>query len=223
MAGERKADFRKDPEGADGNEIQRPSRAHTAPFLRLQLRGDRPDHGNRREDGKIATFRRAPAFARAARRASSENDPMKKLPPDQLMHLVLDGEATAEEGRELESLLAADPVAMRRFVELKALFEELSHVPRQSPPPALIERIHFHTNQLFDKLRVSTKRPDYSQQERIAMNQKITNDEITLTNQPALRTHNKKRVIVGATIAAVALIAAGSYFFDIPPGGENAT
>ena len=53
---------------------------------------------------------------------------------DHLMHAVLDGEASPEEARELDRLLAADPAARARFDDLKRLFGELGSVPKALPP-----------------------------------------------------------------------------------------
>ena len=56
------------------------------------------------------------------------------------------------------------------------------------------------------------------------MNQKpISDQDPTVTNQPALPTGNKKKVIVGATVAAVALLVTGSYLFDVPKDSASGT
>ena len=47
----------------------------------------------------------------------------------QLMHLVLDGEATPGEAQELARLLAADPAARAQYDELQRLFDGLKSVP----------------------------------------------------------------------------------------------
>src|SRR5689334_15623545 len=60
---------------------------------------------------------------------------------EELMHAVLDGEASERETRELERLLAADPNARARFEELKRLFNALEGVPEATPPAAIVERI----------------------------------------------------------------------------------
>ena len=60
---------------------------------------------------------------------------------EQRMHAVLDGEASAEEARELDRLLAADGAARDRFDELKRLFRHLSRVPQQQPPPGFASSV----------------------------------------------------------------------------------
>ena len=46
---------------------------------------------------------------------------------NELMHAVLDGEATAVEARELDAVLARDAKAKDEFDELRSLFEGLRH------------------------------------------------------------------------------------------------
>jgi hypothetical protein len=63
---------------------------------------------------------------------------MKDLERTQLMYAVLDGEATADEARALERLLAAEPAARAQFEELRSLFDALSCVPKAFPPEGLV-------------------------------------------------------------------------------------
>jgi hypothetical protein len=60
---------------------------------------------------------------------------------DELMHLVLDGEATPAESRELEQRLSTDASARTRFDELRYLFDGLSQVPQAFPPEGLIASV----------------------------------------------------------------------------------
>jgi len=55
----------------------------------------------------------------------------------ELMHAVLDGEATAEEGRELDAVLASDARAREEYEELRGLFEGLRALPQPFPPEGL--------------------------------------------------------------------------------------
>src|SRR6266540_485390 len=57
------------------------------------------------------------------------------------MHAVLDGEATSEETRELERLLAADPAARAQFDDLRRLFDGLAAVPKAYPPEGLVAAV----------------------------------------------------------------------------------
>ena len=56
----------------------------------------------------------------------------------QLMHEVLDGEASADDARVLNRLLAADPDARAEYEELRRLFEGLNSIRTTAPPDGLI-------------------------------------------------------------------------------------
>ncbi|MFN2548041.1 MAG: anti-sigma factor [Myxococcales bacterium] len=60
-----------------------------------------------------------------------------KMDALELMSLVLDGEATPQQGRELEQLLATDPKAAAEFAALRVLFGQLERVPQLGPPAGL--------------------------------------------------------------------------------------
>ena len=54
---------------------------------------------------------------------------MSHLDRMELMHAVLDGEATAQETHELEQLVATDPVARAEFEGFTRLFAALGELP----------------------------------------------------------------------------------------------
>ncbi len=60
---------------------------------------------------------------------------------NELMHAVLDGEATAGEEQELDRVLAGDPAARARFDELRLLFDGLAHVPKGFPSEGLVAAV----------------------------------------------------------------------------------
>ena len=57
----------------------------------------------------------------------------------QLMHAVLDREASPEQQRALDALLASDPQARERFAEIERFFTRLGRLPEQEPPPGLVD------------------------------------------------------------------------------------
>jgi anti-sigma factor RsiW len=59
----------------------------------------------------------------------------------ELMHAVLDGEASESETRELELRLAADPVARAEFAEWQGLFQALREMPREYAPEGLVAAV----------------------------------------------------------------------------------
>jgi len=60
---------------------------------------------------------------------------------NELMHAVLDGEATAVEARELDAVLARDAKAKDEFDELRSLFDVLAAVPQRFPPEGLVAAV----------------------------------------------------------------------------------
>jgi len=66
---------------------------------------------------------------------------MKHSPTTELMHAVLDGEATAAQAADLQQRLAADPAAQAEFDELQRLFNELGRVPARHPPEGLVASV----------------------------------------------------------------------------------
>lgn len=66
--------------------------------------------------------------------------------PVELMHAVLDGEASAADTERLERLLDADPAARAHFESLRELHQLLDRVPSVEPPAGLdaviVARIH---------------------------------------------------------------------------------
>src|SRR5512132_2203326 len=59
----------------------------------------------------------------------------------ELMHAVLDGEATSDERRELEARLARDATARAQYDELRLLFDGLRHVPQPYAPEGLVASV----------------------------------------------------------------------------------
>src|SRR5436190_14875226 len=66
---------------------------------------------------------------------------LKHSPLTELMHAVLDGEASDAEARELEVRLAADPAARAEFGDWKRLFGALGAVPKEHVPEGLVASI----------------------------------------------------------------------------------
>lgn len=66
--------------------------------------------------------------------------------PVELMHAVLDGEASAADAERLERLLDADPASRTHYESLRALHQLLDRVPSVEPPAGLasgiVARIH---------------------------------------------------------------------------------
>ena len=64
---------------------------------------------------------------------------MNQTETNRLMNAVLDGEATAEQNRVLETLLGADPALRVQFEELRNMMAMLGRVPAMQPPEDLVD------------------------------------------------------------------------------------
>ena len=142
---------------------------------------------------------------------------MKTTHIDELMHAVLDGEASEPQARELERALAADPAAKARFEELKRLFMALEGVPEATPPADIVERIlartrvppppHSGPDQLFGISRV-----------REAFGQLLTGGTMS---QPQNGNARRRNIWIGIGLAAVGAVLFGHYVLEIPQGADN--
>ena len=114
-----------------------------------------------------------------------------------LMCTVLDGEATPEEGRELQLLVARDPAAAAEYEALRRFFEQVDRVPPIDPPAGLAELAAQH-------LRVR-KSPGIPAAKGIAMNQKLSKRTLWIGT--------------GAVLAAGVIVAL--FVIPFPPGGKE--
>ena len=142
---------------------------------------------------------------------------MKTTHIDELMHAVLDGEATEPQARELERVLAVDPAARARFEELKRLFSALEGVPEATPPADIIERILTRTS------LPRPSRPDPDQlftfsRVRDAFGQLLTGG---IMSQPQNGNLRRRNIWIGVGLAAVGAVLFGHYVLEIPAAGDN--
>ena len=142
---------------------------------------------------------------------------MTPIRETQLMHAVLDGEATSAEQRELEQWLVGHPAAQAEFDALRGLFEHLQRVPRLDPPAELAEEIvkkcapkplSRGAHKLFSWLRVSG----------ISLPTNFWGEFQMSQQAPFAR----KRLAWAAAGVAVVAVAIGYFVFDIPPTDQVA-
>jgi anti-sigma factor RsiW len=163
---------------------------------------------------------------------------MKHSEATELMHAVLDGEASAEESRTLQRLLDSDADARAEFAALERLFKVLHSVPQQYPPEGLVAAVTAALPRETKRHAVSRQPLAGSRVVRHASSDTL--DAIrgdAETRQPARRSepptrsnfmsqqHSglfaKRRTWIGAAIAAAAVVAVAQYGFDFPPRGED--
>ncbi len=155
---------------------------------------------------------------------------LQHSPLTELMHAVLDGEASNAEARELEMRLAADPAARAEFEDWKRLFVALEAVPKEHAPEGLVASIASAmpeapgaTSQPFPGRRVLGHAlfgfPRRVFGESRAMQpphvaSSIPTRSVTMTQQSRIFAHRK--AWLGAGIAAAAAVVVAQVAFDFP-------
>ena len=143
---------------------------------------------------------------------------------DRLMTLVLDAEATPDEAAELERQLAADPVLRERFAVWMGLFDAMGHVPAVHAPEGLVARVM--SNIPHEGAPSGSKLPAASRILDVVSNEvspirraSRPMASLGVTMNDEIRTpFNKRKVWIGAGLAAIAVVVVGGYALDVPPG-----
>ena len=161
---------------------------------------------------------------------------MKTAERHALMHAVLDGEATAEQARELERLLAADSAARAEFEQWRRLFDGLASVPKAFPPEGLVASVmarlpaqsggRAESDQPFAASRVIGQASNANRGENPGT---TATDLRTAPAGPFLRGESmseqqvgsKRKVWIGVGVAVAAVVVA-SQFVDFGSGGTDA-
>ena len=161
---------------------------------------------------------------------------MRDFERTRLMHAVLDGEATPDEARELERVLAADPAARAEYADLRFLFEGLSRVPKAFPPEGLVAAVMAsvprrpapadHSSQLFMQSRVISKssmeareeNPGRSTVHRVSPRGTYLREQSMSEQKSGF---GRRNLWIGGGIAAVAALFAVSYVTNFPPSGQD--
>jgi hypothetical protein len=163
---------------------------------------------------------------------------MNDLERTRLMHVVLDGEATEAEARELDRLLAVEPTARTQFEHLRRLFDGLSRVPKAFPPEGLVAAVMANIPQntpprgRLDQLSLRSrviglasmkargKSPGKSATDLPAYRPGIYLREWKMSEQSGSFSR-KRNVLIGGGIAIVAALLTLSYTIDFPSGVQN--
>jgi hypothetical protein len=141
------------------------------------------------------------------------------------MHAVLDGEATPEEARELDQLLAGDAGARAEFDALRSLFSELRSVPRLDPPTGLAEAV-WGRLQLSRRPRVGVSsaepgNPLHPKPGRIRQVLRSLAHTSPEKEKTMSQISSKRTLWIGIGVAAAAILIVGYSVIDYPPGGAN--
>jgi len=144
---------------------------------------------------------------------------LKHSPLTELMHAVLDGEATDAEARELEMRLAADPLARAEFEDWKRLLAALDAMPKEHAPEGLVASIPSAmpeapgaagaASQPFPGRRVLGHT-------LFGISRRVPTRSVTMTEQSSRRIFAHRKAWLGAGIAAAAAVVVAQIAFDFP-------
>jgi hypothetical protein len=140
-------------------------------------------------------------------------------PLTELMHAVLDGDASDAEARELEMRLAAEPATRAEFEDWKRLFEALDAMPKEHAPEGLVASITSAmpeapgaagvANQPFPDRRVHAHTS-------FGIYRQAPTRSITMTEQSSRRIFAHRKAWLGAGIAAAVAVVVAQIAFDFP-------
>ena len=147
----------------------------------------------------------------------------------ELMHGVLDGEASDAQARQLQQLLAGDAQLREEYDALQGLFSALRQVPQREPPAGLAASVISALDarqislqpqhQLSSRPRVISATPRESISRNSIntwLNGLVTNflRSIDMSNQQTPSTFGNRKLWIGGAMAAVAVIVVAQFGFD---------
>jgi len=144
---------------------------------------------------------------------------LKHSPLTELMHAVLDGEASNAEARELETRLAADPAARAEFEDWKRLFEALDAVPKEHAPEGLVASIASAMPQAPGASGAASQPfpdPRVLGHTLFGISRRVPTRSVTMTEQSSRRIFAHRKAWLGGGIAAAAAVVVAQIAFDFP-------
>jgi len=144
---------------------------------------------------------------------------LKHSPLTELMHAVLDGEASNAEARELETRLAADPAARAEFEDWKRLFEALDAMPKEHAPEGLVASIASAMPQAPGASGAASQPfpdPRVLGHTLFGISRRDPTRSVTMTEQSSRRIFAHRKAWLGGGIAAAAAVVVAQIAFDFP-------
>ena len=136
---------------------------------------------------------------------------LKHSPLTELMHAVLDGEASAGDARRLELQLAADPAARAEFEEWKLLFSALAEVPKEHVPEGLVASV----SAAAPAARRDAHQP-FSIRRVLGDTSATPSRSVKMTQESSRRIFAHRKAWLGAGVAAAAAVVVAQVAFDFP-------
>ena len=144
---------------------------------------------------------------------------LKHSPLTELIHAVLEGEASNAEARELETRLAADPAARAEFEDWKRLFEALDAVPKEHAPEGLVASIASAMPQAPGASGAASQPfpdPRVLGHTLFGISRRVPTRSVTMTEQSSRRIFAHRKAWLGGGIAAAAAVVVAQIAFDFP-------
>ena len=144
---------------------------------------------------------------------------LKHSPLTELMHAVLDSEASDAEARHLEVRLAADPAARAEFEDWKRLFEALDAVPKEHAPEGLVASIASAMPQAPGASGAASQPfpdPRVLGHTLFGISRRVPTRSVTMTEQSSRRIFAHRKAWLGGGIAAAAAVVVAQIAFDFP-------
>ncbi len=140
----------------------------------------------------------------------------------ELMHAVLDGEATAAETRALERQLASNPAARAEFAALRDIFGKLEALPQAYPPEGFAAAVmtELPAYQLSAPSRVIGTTSDAASHTN-TVRRSSRSWPFQGSDSMSEQSGSKRKVWIGAGLLALAGIIVASSGIDFPPGGTS--
>jgi len=144
---------------------------------------------------------------------------LKHSPLTELIHAVLDGEASNAEARELETRLAADPAARAEFEDWKRLFEALDAVPQEHAPEGLVASI---TSAMPEAPGAADAASQPFPGRRVlghtlfGITRRVPTRSITMSEQSSHKIFAHRKAWLSGGIAAAAAVVVAQIAFDFP-------
>ena len=153
----------------------------------------------------------------------------------ELMHRVLDGEASDAQAQHLQQLLAADPSARAEFDAVQRLFSDLGQVPQRQPPEGLVAAVMAavevpaarsqRRHQLFPWPRVLSTAPRDAVPRSIntRLSSRLTTflRSIDMSDQQPRSPFGNRKIWIGGAVAAAAVFAVAQFGFDSKPNEKD--
>ncbi len=139
----------------------------------------------------------------------------------ELMHLVLDGEATPEQAQALRLQLAGSEALRAEFAALQALFRDIASLPQRHPPEGLVHAVMTAVNapktHEHDDDQLSAAPRVFGSDLRVKHSETEASLHRIPRSEPTWRRTDMNKMWIGGGIAAIAVVLVAQFGFSNKP------